>query len=86
MRDKEKIYDEKINPLMAQIIEICKENDIQTLCTFGLNNDGLICTTYLPSKEPNREIADATKVIQHGYVVEKPWFATTVTRESEVSE
>ena len=28
MYDKEAIYDEKINPLMAEIIKICKENQI----------------------------------------------------------
>ena len=27
MYDKEAIYDEKISPLMTQIINICKEND-----------------------------------------------------------
>ena len=48
--NKEEIYDEKINPLMAQIVDICKEHGIATFCTFAIpteEDDGLSCTTHL---------------------------------------
>lgn len=52
--DKEQIHDEKINPLMDQIIKICKENDIQMLCSFMLKEDGeIFCTSYNPSRQYN---------------------------------
>ena len=35
---KESIYDDKIDPLMTQIIEICKENKIPIICSFALDN------------------------------------------------
>lgn len=34
MNDKEKIYDEQISPLMKQIIQICKANDIPVFAEF----------------------------------------------------
>lgn len=81
MYDKEKIYDEEINPLMAQIIEICKTNDIQMLSSFALNNEDLACTTHLISTEfTNESIEGAARVIQCGYVAQKPFIvATTIT-------
>ena len=33
--DAEKVYDEQISPLMAQIIKICVKNKIPHLCTFA---------------------------------------------------
>lgn len=47
---KEEIYDEQINPLMAQIIAICKEHNIAHVCTFDCG-DGLLCTTCLTTDE-----------------------------------
>lgn len=47
---KEQAYDEKISPLMAQIIAICKEHQIPLLATFNLQNDDedvMNCTTAL---------------------------------------
>ena len=41
---KEKIYDEQINPLMAQIIKICTANNIAFIADFGLEDD-LHCTS-----------------------------------------
>jgi hypothetical protein len=84
MYDKEQIYDEKIFPLMKEVIEICKENDIQMLFSCYLKTDengNMNCTTYLPSKEQNCDnLQDAIKVIKHGYVVQKPYFtAMTIT-------
>lgn len=80
MYDKERIYDEKIYPLMDKIINICKENDIQMVfsCYLRADNEGdLRCTTYLKSKEENCEsLEDANKVIQCGYVASRPFFMT----------
>lgn len=36
----EKLYDEKISPLMAQILEICKENNLPVAVIFQLSSDG----------------------------------------------
>lgn len=44
---KEKIYDEKILPLMSQIIAICKEHQIAMHATFSFG-DKNYCTTHLP--------------------------------------
>lgn len=84
MYDKEKIYDAEIHPLMDKIIDICKRNDIHMLSSFALNNENLVCTTHLASKEfTNKSIEDAAKVIQCGYVVQNPCFvAATITSEN----
>lgn len=54
--NKEEIYDEKINPLMAQIVDICKEAGIAAFCTFAIpteEDDGLRCTTHLQDSGGN---------------------------------
>ena len=38
MIDKEDIYDEQINPLMAEILRICKENGIPMVASFQLTD------------------------------------------------
>lgn len=44
MKDKENIYDEKIAPLMTQIIDICKENQLPFFASFQYaDND--FCTS-----------------------------------------
>lgn len=52
--DKESVYDEKISPLMTQIIEICKDEGISMLADFYLRppgeQDDLHCITYLPAE------------------------------------
>lgn len=53
---KEEIYDAEINPLMGQIIAICKRAGIACFCTFDISpevepEDGpLMCTTCLPDE------------------------------------
>ena len=50
---QEEIYDEKISPLMQQIIEVCKEHKIPMVASFACPNDepeigdSLRCTTAL---------------------------------------
>ncbi len=56
MKTKEEIYDEQINPLMAQIIAICQEHKIAMLADFAVPNNednGLQCTTALLGDETN---------------------------------
>ncbi len=52
--DKEAIYDEKISPLMVQIIALCKEHSIPMVAQFQYANDEengpKFCTTSLPIK------------------------------------
>ncbi len=53
--NKEAVYDNQINPLMAQVIAICKEHKIAVLASFALSattdDDQLYCTTSLLSPE-----------------------------------
>lgn len=87
MYNKEKLYDEKIYPLMSEIIKICKEEDIQMLFSCFLKSDengDFNCTTYIPSKEENcHALLNATKVIRNGYVISKPYISTTTIISKE---
>lgn len=47
---KESVYDKQINPLMAQIIAICREHKIAMICDFALDDD-LRCTSALLSDD-----------------------------------
>ena len=47
---KEQIYDERISPLIAQVIEICQENKIAMIANFDLG-DGLGCASALLGDE-----------------------------------
>jgi hypothetical protein len=48
---KEQVYDERISPLVAQIIAICKEAGIPVHASFALDGD-LACTTHVfPERE-----------------------------------
>lgn len=54
---KEDVYDNQISPLMAQIIQICKDNNIGMAASFELDphphneDDFLHCSTTLPGAE-----------------------------------
>lgn len=85
MYDKEMVYDEKIFPLMKQVIDICRENDMQMLFSCYLKTDDggdLSCDTYLPSDEQNCDkLEQARKCIMSGYIAQKPYFAAmTITK------
>jgi hypothetical protein len=49
--NKEDIYDEKIAPLMAEILKICKENELPIVCTiqYGCDEEdrALFCTSTI---------------------------------------
>lgn len=55
MIDKEAVYDERISPLVQQIIEICKGENIPFLMEFGLReatveDEDLYCLTAVYGK------------------------------------
>lgn len=56
---EEKTYDERIYPLMSQIIAICREREIPLACTFQYGfseEDGAeLCTTVLTAFERTDE-------------------------------
>ncbi len=56
---KEKIYDDQISPLIAQIIAVCKEHKISLLADFVLDEDlhrtsALLADDYSPSDKQIR--------------------------------
>ena len=50
MKDLEKIYDEEISPLMAEIIAVSKRRGIPMMALFQLNDD-CTCYTRLPQDD-----------------------------------
>lgn len=53
MANKEEVYDTQINPLVAQIIEICEKNGISFISSFCIPTEvdpDLVCTTILPDE------------------------------------
>lgn len=65
--NKEQIYDAKISPLMAQILEICKTNGIAMLSSFAIPTPevpDLMCTYRTPNeKNLPTPLAEAYAVI-----------------------
>jgi hypothetical protein len=59
---EEAVYDEKIAPLMSQIIAICKEHEIPMVATFqyATFDEGgpAYCTTTLPNGRASEHIRD----------------------------
>ena len=49
---KETVYDAELNPLIAKVIELCKEHGIVTFMHFELDDCGdderVLCTTSIP--------------------------------------
>lgn len=69
--NKEKIYDEKISPLMGQIIAICQEHKISMFATYDIPNeegDGLCCTTCTAdeSGKPSERIRQFNRLTPDG--------------------
>ena len=85
--NKEEIYDECISPLMAQILDICKESGINMFATFSIpteESEDLACTSLLAiDKEADPEGCKRMKslelVARHGWIPQKPWAAFTIT-------
>ena len=71
---KEAIYDEKISPLMVEILKLCKEHKINMAVTFSLGIDPeegetLFCSSILPADE---EDADGWKRVNECRAVMYP--------------
>jgi hypothetical protein len=72
--DLEAVYDEKINPLMAQIIDICKEHRMPLVCSFqyrvhdaNTEDEGRdFCTTYSAEGRRAPELIRAQDIIFNG--------------------
>ena len=45
MEDKERVYDEQISPLMAQIIQICQDNGMPLVAHVQYSPEGLATTS-----------------------------------------
>lgn len=87
---KEKIYDEQINPLMAQIIEICKANKIAMICDFALGfEDGddnqLKCLSAILEDdcEPSPEMLKAYECLRPRNPAFVAFTITTVTPDEK---
>lgn len=68
-RNKEQVYDEEINPLMAKILAICKEHKIAMVAQFSTPNDedpDLLCTSALLDEEyePHKHQLKALDVLK----------------------
>jgi len=66
---KETAYDERIAPLVTQIIALCREHKINAFATFALDKteeDGCVlwCTTSLPRLDPD-DVEGSEKVAAH---------------------
>lgn len=71
MSNREAVYDEKISPLMTQIIAICKEHDIPMVASFQYNDDRpdgepQRCTTIILNQEtaPCEVLEAAARVLR----------------------
>ena len=70
--DKEAVYDEKVSPLVSQIIEICKQEKIPFIMSFALREESeevgdLYCTTAIygqPGMMKTSTFPKAMKVIK----------------------
>lgn len=81
---KEDAYDSLINPLMAQIIAICKEHEIPMLASFALDEEDLHCTTALLQDEwgPSEALLAAYRAI---YGTRSPLMITTRNADGEIT-
>lgn len=64
--DNEAVYDEKIAPLMTEIIKICKEHRMPILANFEYA-PGKFCSTYVPQKGENTRFQLAASILRDGY-------------------
>lgn len=70
--DLEAYYDEKIAPLVTQIIELCNAVDMPHLITFQLTgsqtNDPLFCTSYNLTAGSCNVLADAANIVEGRHI------------------
>jgi hypothetical protein len=64
----EQVYDEQINPLMAQIIAICKEHGLPMIASFQYEPESY-CTTLIANQSyANKSLGMACKLIREGFL------------------
>jgi len=80
--NREEAYDTLINPLMAQIIAICKEHDIPMVASFEFTEPGSddvgLCNTCISGTDMNRRLIDIEHVLYDGWGVFPPTFGVTI--------
>ena len=63
----EKAYDDRIAPLMTQIIEIAQAEGIPMYATFVLDereeNDPMLCTTAIPGKADTDNVVNRLRAV-----------------------
>jgi hypothetical protein len=80
MKDKEAIYDAEIAPLMTQILEVCKREQIAMIASFDIPNDDdpeLACTSMVPDEDGNPERHQHAHRIINGGSLTPPMRITT---------
>lgn len=80
--NKEQVYDTLLNPLVAQIIAICKEHGISHAMHFEIahpGEEGLLVTTAIPDgdKKYTQHMAEVVYVMRNG--LPKPTLNLTTT-------
>ena len=84
--DKEQAYDEQLNPLMAEIIAICREHHIGMIAHFCIPteaDEGLCCTTHLPDE--SGELPPSVKVMARAAKGPPPMMLTTRNAEGQIT-
>ncbi|MGT0250724.1 hypothetical protein [Burkholderia pyrrocinia] len=51
---KEDVYDDRISPLMAQILSICKDHTIAMLASFSIHKSAAMTALYRDSRGQDR--------------------------------
>ncbi|MGW5982047.1 hypothetical protein ACWFOP_16670 [Bacillus mycoides] len=95
MYDKEKIYDEEIAPLMQQILEICKREELPMVAQFYHAEESpydeesvtpLYCTSIiipgdLNDEEGIQQLQDIDEVMKYGKNGPPYFMAATIRKE-----
>lgn len=85
---KETVHDERIAPLMTQVIEICRAEGISMIASFAVPSDDdpdLRCTTNLADETGTFVFADACRLIRHGQHSVAPLMLTTRDRDGNAT-
>ena len=65
---KEEIYDDQINPLMARIINVCKEHNIPFIASFQLTGEDteevIFCNSSLLPDGSSAVLSKLAKILQ----------------------
>ena len=60
--DNEAVYDERISPLMAQIVDICREHAIPMAAVFEYDEEAF-CTTTLPHPDQSEHMKAVNRLL-----------------------